>query len=339
MVLKILVLAIFSFLFFPLQNTYAQESEILFFWGTTCPFCHTVMDDMEEMGIHDEIEISMLEIYEDEDNLEIFREKIDICGINPNQAGVPLLFVEDECFVGPNMILTRLAQLTDMDIELIEENEQVEQIDVDDLEEDPGRRNTLYLIMGIFFVLALLLIVGYAKEAKKKSMLIVLLLLPFSYFLFLPSPVNALCPVCTVAAGAGLGLSRYFGIDDVITGVWIGGLMTSMVLWFVSWLDGKEMGTKKKIIFKFLLVISFIALVVYTLFALGVVGDSLNTLWGLDKVLLGMSVGAISFLASAKLHFYVKEKNNDKVLFPYQKVIFTISMMLLVTLIFYLIVY
>ena len=35
-------------------------------------------------------------------------------------------------------------------------------------------------------------------------------------------PAQAVCPVCIVAVGAGLGLSEYLGIDDTIAGVWIG---------------------------------------------------------------------------------------------------------------------
>ena len=40
--------------------------------------------------------------------------------------------------------------------------------------------------------------------------------------LFFAIPAKAICPVCTVAVGAGIGLSRWLGIDDSITGLWIG---------------------------------------------------------------------------------------------------------------------
>jgi hypothetical protein len=338
MLLKILLTLFFSFGIFSGQQTFAQEEEILFFWGTTCPFCHVVMDEIEERGLEDELDIVMLEIYEEKDNLDLFREKVGVCGINPNQAGVPLLFTEGECFIGPDAILSKLLRLAGEeeveDIEIIENEEQVDPVEIP---EDEGRRNTVYLILGIFSILALLLIVGYAIEGKKKNMVTILLLVS-SGALF-ASPANAICPVCTVAVGAGLGFSRYFGIDDVITGIWIGGLITSMILWFVGWLDKKEIETKKMILFKFLLIISFVSLVIYTLYALSIVGDPLNILWGVDKILLGMTFGAISFLTAAKLHFYVKDSRDGKVLVPFQKVIFTILGMLLVTLIFYVIIY
>ena len=338
MILKTLLSIFFLFGIFLGQPVSAEEGEVFLFWGTTCPYCHVVIEEIEEKGIDQEIEITMFEIYEDQENLELFREKIDACGVNPNMAGVPMLFVEDECFVGPDSILGKLAQLTDIDLEVGEELENadsIEEVGVE-IEEDPGRKNTLFLILGVIVVVGILLGIGYAKEGKKNLVTVLLLISSGAVF---ASPVNAICPVCTVAVGAGLGFSRYFGIDDVITGIWIGGLITSMILWFVGWLDKKEIETVKKIVLKFLLVISFVSLVIYTLYALRIIGDPLNILWGVDKILLGMTFGAISFLTAAKIHFYVKDSRGGKVLFPFQKVIFTILGMLLVTLIFYLIIY
>jgi len=40
--------------------------------------------------------------------------------------------------------------------------------------------------------------------------------------IFNTNQVFAVCPVCTVAAGAGVGLSRWLGIDDIIIGLWVG---------------------------------------------------------------------------------------------------------------------
>ena len=34
------------------------------------------------------------------------------------------------------------------------------------------------------------------------------------------SAAGAVCPVCTVAVGAGLEGARLLGVDDVITGIW-----------------------------------------------------------------------------------------------------------------------
>jgi hypothetical protein len=36
------------------------------------------------------------------------------------------------------------------------------------------------------------------------------------------------CPVCTIAVAGGVGLCRYLGIDDLISGAWIGALLFSL---------------------------------------------------------------------------------------------------------------
>ena len=38
------------------------------------------------------------------------------------------------------------------------------------------------------------------------------------------SVANAVCPVCTIAIGAGLEGARMLGVKDVLTGIWAGGL-------------------------------------------------------------------------------------------------------------------
>ena len=51
-------------------------------------------------------------------------------------------------------------------------------------------------------------------------------ILSISVFILLISSrvAHAVCPVCTVAVGAGLGLAEWLGIDDSISGLWIGAL-------------------------------------------------------------------------------------------------------------------
>ena len=71
-----------------------------------------------------------------------------------------------------------------------------------------------------------------------KTFVFVFSLFAIRYLLFV-NEVDAVCPVCTVAVIGGLGLSRWLGIDDAITGIWIGGLIISLSLWFTDWLYKK----------------------------------------------------------------------------------------------------
>ena len=48
------------------------------------------------------------------------------------------------------------------------------------------------------------------------------------------------CPVCVVAIGAGLGLSRWFGIDDVVSSIWIGAFLVAVILGTLMWMKKKH---------------------------------------------------------------------------------------------------
>ncbi len=50
-----------------------------------------------------------------------------------------------------------------------------------------------------------------------------------------------MCPVCTIAVGAGIGLSRWLGVDDLISGLWIGGLIVSLIGMTILWLNKKNL--------------------------------------------------------------------------------------------------
>ena len=145
-------------------------------------------------------------------------------------------------------------------------------------------------------------------------------------------PVFAICPVCTVAVGAGVGLCRWLGIDDTISGVWIGGLIVSLIVWFLGWLD------KKQILFRFRGPIAsfvFYLLVIGPLFFSGIIGHPLNTFYGVDKLLFGISLGSIVFLGTILLHNFLKKKNNGKSFFSYQKVVLPILSLVFTSLVLY----
>ncbi|MCX8178754.1 MAG: hypothetical protein N3D75_02925 [Candidatus Aenigmarchaeota archaeon] len=156
-------------------------------------------------------------------------------------------------------------------------------------------------------------------------LLISLLLLPYA---------KAVCPLCTIAVGAGLGLFRYMGIDDLITSIWIGGLLISMSFWTIDWLEKKKI----KFIFRDQIVfLSFYLLVIIPFYLGQIIGHPLNTFFGIDKIIFGMFVGTVAFLKSIYFDRYLRKINQNKVLFPYQKVILPLLFLLIASISFYLI--
>jgi len=152
-------------------------------------------------------------------------------------------------------------------------------------------------------------------------------------FLF-AQKVLAVCPICTVAVGLGVGFSRWLGIDDVITGLWVGGLIVSMITWTEDWLERKNIRFKGRI---FVNILAYYALTIIPLYYSGIIGNPLNTLsvFGLDKLLFGIIAGSLAFWFGASWYFHLKEKNNGHAYFPFQKVVMPILPLIILSVIYY----
>jgi len=143
-----------------------------------------------------------------------------------------------------------------------------------------------------------------------------------------------MCPVCTIAVGAGVGLCRYLGIDDLISGTWIGGLIVSLIFWTIDWLNKREI----HFLFRKILVSVFFYFIVITpLYWLGIMGHPENKFWGIDKLLFGIISGSLAFILSVLFHNFLIKKNQGKVFFYFQKVVIPISFLVILSLIFYLV--
>ncbi len=143
----------------------------------------------------------------------------------------------------------------------------------------------------------------------------------------------AVCPVCTVAVGAGVGLAQYLGIDDTVSGIWIGALTVSMAMWTINWYIRKYQRTKWIVPASF---VFYYAIVVVPLFFMKSIFHPFNNLLGVNKLILGIIVGSIVFLLSSRLYEYMKKKNG-KAHFPFEKVVVPIFSLSVLSFLFYLI--
>lgn len=145
-------------------------------------------------------------------------------------------------------------------------------------------------------------------------------------------PAKAVCPVCTIAVGAGLGLSRWLGIDDTITGIWSGALVASITFWTINWLNRKNVRFYGR---KILIAVFYYALTFIPLHFVGITGHPFNKLWGVDKFILGVVLGSIVFVAAEKFYGFLKKKNNNKAHFPFEKIAVPVIALAILSLIFY----
>ena len=151
-------------------------------------------------------------------------------------------------------------------------------------------------------------------------------------------PAKAVCPVCIVAVGAGLGLSEYLGIDDTIAGVWIGGLIVAMVTWTINWFNKKGYKFGNKDVRDILTTIIYYVMVIWPLMAKNFIGNPMRKLFGIDKLTLGIIVGSLVFLGATLWYNDIKKKNGGHAWFPFQKVAWPVGSLLISSFIFYLLV-
>ena len=143
---------------------------------------------------------------------------------------------------------------------------------------------------------------------------------------------SAICPLCTIAVGAGVGLAEWLGIDDTITGLWVGGLIVSLIMWTIHWLDKKNIKFKGR---KILVTLAYYLIVIAPLYPLGIMGHPLNKLWGIDKLLLGIILGSIFFFIGGLWYLILKKRNDEHAYFPFQKVIMPIAPLIILSIVFY----
>jgi len=160
-----------------------------------------------------------------------------------------------------------------------------------------------------------------------------ILLFSSLFFLFSAKTSLAVCPICTIAVGAGIGFSRWLGIDDVITGLWLGGLIVSLISWTLNWLQKKKINFAGK---KIVTVLAYYILVFAPLyFFTDILGHAFNRLLGIDKILLGTALGSITFLLTTLWYEFLKRKNNNHAHFPFQKIAMPVGALLILSLVFF----
>lgn len=141
-----------------------------------------------------------------------------------------------------------------------------------------------------------------------------------------------MCPVCTAAALGGVGLSRYFGIDDLISGIWVGALVVSLILWTLNFLN------RRKIKFfgrKILIFLIYYIGVIYPLYYYNLIGHPLNKVFGVDKLAVGIILGSIFFYIGVYYYQYLKANNGGKAHFPFEKIVVPITPLIILSLAFY----
>ena len=160
----------------------------------------------------------------------------------------------------------------------------------------------------------------------------------FGGLLLLTSVAEAVCPVCTIAIGAGLEGMRMLGVKDVITGIWAGGLTVSLIGWTANYMRRRNVKGWFWYLLNVMVYVALLAGVYFVPRANPIVKWWENCMWGMDQFLLGSLVGAITFILMELWYMRIKRNNGGHALFPFQKVVMPFGGLVVMTVIFWLII-
>lgn len=152
------------------------------------------------------------------------------------------------------------------------------------------------------------------------------------------SVAYAVCPVCTIAIGAGLEGMRMLGVKDVITGIWAGGLTVSLIGWTANYMRRRNVKGWFWYLLNAVVYVALLAGVYFVPRGNPVVKWWENCMWGIDQFLLGSLVGAITFILMELWYMRIKRNNGGHALFPFQKVVMPFGGLVVMTVIFWLII-
>ncbi len=146
------------------------------------------------------------------------------------------------------------------------------------------------------------------------------------------------CPVCTIAVAAGVGVLREFGIDDAITGLWFGALIISSIAWMIDYLNRKNIHFLFR---KILVIITFGLIFIWPLYYWDIMGRPENIMFGiswLDRLLFGTIIGGALFILAIVSNSYLKKINNGEVIIYYQKILIPLIYLIIASTILHLLI-
>lgn len=147
--------------------------------------------------------------------------------------------------------------------------------------------------------------------------------------LMLPSVAmaNPACPVCTIAIGAALPITRRMGVPDVTVGVWAGALLAILGYWIIKFMDRRGWRFWGRNVLVLALSVATIGFAY-----LGSVRYSPCEYFGvinMDPLLFGTIVGAVLFIVTEKIYDWMKAHNGGHAHFPFEKVVLPVVVLAL----------
>ncbi|MBD5389399.1 hypothetical protein HDR63_04055 [bacterium] len=140
---------------------------------------------------------------------------------------------------------------------------------------------------------------------------------------------NPACPVCTVAIGAALPITRRMGLPDAVAGIWVGAFLAIMGYWIIKFMDRRHWNFPGRNALVLILSVATIG------FAYINQVEYSPCFLGIDPLLFGTILGALLFIGTEKLYDWMKQKNGGHAHFPFEKVVLPLVVLTLASIILF----
>lgn len=172
------------------------------------------------------------------------------------------------------------------------------------------------------------------KMSKKTIYLVILAVLVPLSLLSTVQTSYGMCPLCTAGAAVGLSLARYYGLSDMIVGLWLGAMAVSTGVWIARLARrklGKRIPAQTPIIFSLAFASTVIPFYLAGFFN-GMPGMS-DVIFGINKLLFGLVLGGVITYIGAPVSSWIKKTVGRS--FPYQTILVTLGLLVLFSFLFW----
>jgi len=103
----IIALAVFLFFQSPGSgvNLAELEGKITYYYRDDCPHCQNILNFIEENKISEKVGFTKKELSTDAASSREFLAVVKKCGIAAEEAGVPLVYADGQCFLGEPKVM------------------------------------------------------------------------------------------------------------------------------------------------------------------------------------------------------------------------------------------
>ena len=164
-------------------------------------------------------------------------------------------------------------------------------------------------------------------------------LLSFLFFSFFLIPnVLAHCPLCTAATGAAVAVTRWYGLDDSIVGVFVGGMVVATGLWTNNLLKRRNKGKGYLPFQSTIVLLASFLLTIITLYFANLLGpNNPYKIFGVERILFGMAIGIAASFISFKFHDIIRIYNKNRNYLPYQSIMILLLSLVISSSVLYLV--